>query len=112
MLYSPGAVVILDFPGVQQTKRRPAVILSSNTYHATRPDLIIGLITSQTGAANNPTDVLLQDWGSAGLRLPSAFRAFIVTLPQSAVLEHIGRLTENDWQAVRQRAATALDICD
>jgi mRNA interferase MazF len=78
-LYSPGDIVILDFPGIQRTKRRPAVVLSSNTYHTTRPDLIIGLITSQIATANNPSDILLQDWGSAGLRLPSAFRSFIVT---------------------------------
>ncbi|MDQ3930548.1 MAG: type II toxin-antitoxin system PemK/MazF family toxin, partial [Chloroflexota bacterium] len=55
-LYNPGDVVILDFPGVQGTKRRPAVVLSSDTYHATRPDLIVGLITSQTTVANNPSD--------------------------------------------------------
>lgn len=52
----PGDVVWIDFPGVVQTKRRPAVVLSSSIYHATRPDLIIGLITSQTSKASSTTD--------------------------------------------------------
>ncbi|WNN92036.1 type II toxin-antitoxin system PemK/MazF family toxin [Gloeocapsopsis dulcis] len=38
----------VDFPGVTGIKRRPAVVLSSDTYHANRPDVIVGLITTQT----------------------------------------------------------------
>jgi mRNA-degrading endonuclease toxin of MazEF toxin-antitoxin module len=56
-----GDVVVVNFPGVVETKRRPAVVVSSDIYHATRPDVIIGLITSQA-VATTPTDYLLQDW--------------------------------------------------
>jgi mRNA interferase MazF len=101
-------VIIVDFPGVMGTKRRPAVILSSDTYHATRPDVIIGLITSQATAATAPTDYLLQDYAAAGLRLPSAFRAFFVTLPRIAIVAHIGQLSDADWQAVKLRVDRAL----
>jgi mRNA interferase MazF len=45
--FNPGDLVNLDFPGVTGMKRRPAVVLSSATYHALRPDIIVGLITSQ-----------------------------------------------------------------
>ena len=100
-MYSAGDVVVADFPGVTGVKRRPAVVLSSDTYHAIRPDLIIGLITSQMVAAIGPTDYALLDWASAGLRLPSAFRAFIATVPRSAVTANIGRLSDRDWNAVR-----------
>ena len=41
----PGDVVWLEFPGALITKRRPAVVLSSNEYHAVRPDVIVGLVT-------------------------------------------------------------------
>ena len=40
-------MVTVDFPGVTGIKRRPAVVLSSAIYHANRPDVIIGLITTQ-----------------------------------------------------------------
>lgn len=80
-LFNPGDIVAVNFPGVTGVKRRPAVILSSPVYHAARPDVIVGLITSQTAAAADPTDYLLQDWAQAGLRVPSAFRSFLATLP-------------------------------
>lgn len=46
MTFNSGDKVKVDFPGVTGVKRRPAVVLSSATYHATRPDVIVGLITT------------------------------------------------------------------
>jgi len=54
-LPSAGDVVVIDFPGVQGIKRRPAVVLSSAAYHTSRPDVVVGLITSRAVAAG-PTD--------------------------------------------------------
>jgi len=105
-----GDVVWIDFPGVVQTKRRPAVVLSSSTYHASRPDIIVGLVTSQTSKSNAPTDFLIQDWQSAGLRVPSAFRAFIVTLPRSSVVSTMGTLTPPDLNEVATRVKLAMGL--
>jgi mRNA interferase MazF len=107
---NPGEVIWIDFPGVVQTKRRPAIILSSVSYHSTRPDVIVGLITSQTAKATAPTDYLLQDWRSAGLRVPSAFRAFLVTLPQSSIVSTMGTLSPSDWNQVTVRVKLAMDL--
>ena len=49
MNFNAGDVVAVDFPGVNGIKRRPAVVLSSALYHANRPDIIVGLLTSKTG---------------------------------------------------------------
>jgi mRNA interferase MazF len=95
-----GDVVTVDFPAVTGIKRRPAVILSSQTYHVNRPDVIVGLITSQTKNLG-VTDYVLQDWQISGLRVPSVFRSFIVTLPPSANLVVIGKLSEQDSQGVK-----------
>jgi mRNA-degrading endonuclease toxin of MazEF toxin-antitoxin module len=54
-LYSAGDVVVIDFPGVMGVKRRPAVVLSSDVYHATRSDVIVGLITSRAVPPVRPT---------------------------------------------------------
>jgi len=105
--FNPGDVVTVDFPGVTGIKRRPAVVLSSETYHSNRPDVIIGLITSQQKGLG-PTDYVLQDWQAAGLRVLSVFRSFIVTLPRAANLVAIGQLSERDWQGVRACIRTAL----
>ena len=99
MSCNPGDIITVDLPGVTGVKRRPAVVLSSTEYHSIRPDVIIGLITSQTKGLG-VTDYVLQDWQVAGLRVASVFRSFIVTLPRSANLIVIGRLSARDWQSI------------
>lgn len=111
-MFNPGDVVAVHFPGVSGVKRRPAVIVSSAIYHATRPDVIVGLITSQITAAQGPTDYVLQDWAQAGLRLPSAFRSFFATLPPSTNPVLVGHLSERDWQGVRACIKAALAPLD
>lgn len=111
MPFAAGDLVTVDFPGATGIKRRPAVILSSPTYHAIRPDVIVGLITSQMKGLG-ATDYVLQDWAQSGLRVASAFRSFIVTLPASANIVQIGQLSERDWQAVLACVKTALAELD
>jgi mRNA interferase MazF len=111
MSLNTGDIVMVDFPGVMGIKRRPAVILSSATYHAIRPDIIIGLITSQMKGLGS-TDYVLQDWKSSGLRVVSVFRSFIITLPVSTNIVQIGQLSEQDWAAVRACVKTALAELD
>ena len=110
MKVKSGDVVTVDFHAVTGIKRRPAVVLSSEIYHANRPDVIVGLITSQTRNLG-VTDYVLQDWQISGLRVPSIFRSFIVTLPPSANLVVIGKLSEQDWQGVKDCVKLSLDDC-
>lgn len=99
ILFNPGDVVAVDFPGVTGVKRRPAVVLSSSIYHKEHPDIVVGLITSQSIALSS-TDCLIEDWKKAGLRLPSVFRSFFVTLPPSANPIFVGHLSDRDWKSV------------
>jgi mRNA interferase MazF len=66
VIFTAGNIVTVDFPGVTGIKRRPPLVLSSTTYHAARPDIIVGLITTQTTGLG-VTDYVLQDWQAAGL---------------------------------------------
>ena len=106
-MFNPGDVVVIDFPGVTGVKRRPTVVVSSPIYHASRPDVVVGLITSQT-IAIGPTDYLLQDWTQAGLRVPSVFRSFFATLPPATNPVLVGHLSDRDWQGVCACARIAL----
>lgn len=105
-----GAVVTVDFPGVTGIKRRPAIVVSTQTYQSTRPDIIVGLLTSQTSGETQPSDYLLLDWKEAGLRKLSLFRTFLATLPASSVTV-VGQLSARDWQAIQRCLRTALDTC-
>lgn len=108
MAFEAGAVIVVNFPGVTGIKRRPVVVLSSPGYHATRPDVIVGLLTSRTVATLSPTDYELQDWKLVGLKKPSVFRSFLATLPRAAQPQVVGRLSERNWIAVRACISKAL----
>jgi len=96
----PGNVVTVDFLGATGTKRRPAVVVSSALYHQHRPDLVLGVLTSQVSRAISPLDYVLADWASAGLRQPSAFRSYFGMATPTAV-RVIGHLSARDWEGVQ-----------
>ena len=105
----PGDVVTVDFPGATGLERRPAVVVSSALYHAHRPDLVLGVLTSQIASATTPTDFLLQDWQAAGLNRPSAFRAYFGMVERGTV-RIIGQLSEQDWPGVRSCLGSAFGL--
>ena len=110
-MFRAGDVVVFESPDVRGPKRRPGVVISSDLYHENRPDVIVALVTIQTVRAIGPTDCILLDWAEAGLRRPSACRAFINTRPLNLV-SRIGRLTDRDWQGVCQTVNRALSLND
>ena len=92
----PGDVVVCDFQGVQGVKRRPAVVVSTDVYHANCADVVTAELTTQMMKARQPTSYVVQDWSAAGLRQPSVFRCYFSMAFQTHVLL-IGRLTDRDW---------------
>jgi mRNA interferase MazF len=105
----PGDVALVDFAGATGVKRRPTVVVSTDTYHVHRPDIVVCLITSQLAAATTPSDYVLQDWRVAGLLVPSAFRVYIgMALATEAHV--IGHLSDRDWQQVQTRLRIALEV--
>jgi mRNA interferase MazF len=103
-----GDIVVVDFPGAQGVKRRPTVVISSALYHQSRPDVILGVLTSKISTATGPTDYLLEDWQAAGLQKPSAFRSFFATLPRSSISAKIGEVSNRDRQAIEACVRSAL----
>lgn len=107
----PGDVVTVDFSGATGVKRRPTVVVSSDLYHSERPDLILGVLTTNLGGATASTDHVLHDWSQAGLRSPSAFRAYFgMALPSATRV--IGHLSDRDWECVRARVGRAFSCSE
>jgi mRNA interferase MazF len=104
---NPGDVVIAAFPGAHVTKVRPAVVLSTPEFHRQRPDVVLGLLTSRTGAPLCSTDCDIVDWAAAGLHVPSRFRLYIEMARQS-VVHPVGKLAEADCRRVLECLARGL----
>jgi mRNA interferase MazF len=96
----PGDVATVDFPGATGMKRRPAVVLSNRSYHVERPDVILGILTTNVAVATSSFDYLLQDWRAAGLNAPSAFRSYL-GMASPAAVRKVGHVSDRDWSEIR-----------
>jgi mRNA interferase MazF len=103
-----GEIIIVNFQGATGVKRRPAIIISSDEYHKTRPDVILAVITTQTSSAISTTDYLPEDWKTAGLHKPSAFRAYFGTYDKRAIASVIGKVSDRDWYEIQKRINLAI----
>jgi mRNA interferase MazF len=113
MSWQRGDVVVVDFPFVDRfgSKNRPALIVSSSTYHAERPqDSIVAVISTQIQRYNGGTDYLIQDWQAAGLSQPSVLRSTLLTILAARINRKIGTLTSRDLQEFAIRLKRALEL--
>jgi mRNA interferase MazF len=104
IIYEFGDIVLVPFPFTDQTstKKRPAVIISSNAYNRDRPDLIIMAITSQLYRADKETNRLVKNWQGAGLIKPSVFKPILATIKTDMVLKRLGSLQNDDRETLKQ----------
>jgi mRNA interferase MazF len=102
--YAFGDVVLVPFPFTDQstTKRRPAVVVSSAAYQRERPDLILMAVTSQIRPAAGLGELTVRDWQAAGLLKPSAIKPVLTTVERGLVIRRLGRLKDQDREALKQ----------
>ena len=112
MTFQRGDVVLVPFPfsDLSTAKVRPAVVISSDLYHSSEPDLLLAALTSQVAGATGPFDYLLDGWRAAGLRFPSALKPVLVTLDPGRVVHRIGALSAVDLAQVDERLRRALAL--
>ncbi len=102
--YNFGDVVLVPFPFTEQTtnKKRPAVVISSDVYNAEYPDSILMGITSQVSSNPKVGDIIITDWGSAGLLKASMIKPVIKTIEKQLILKKLGRLQNVDIQSLKE----------
>ncbi len=105
-----GDVIVVPCPFTDQsaTKKRPAVVVSSDAYHRERPDLILMAITSQMRPAPTVGEVAVVHWQPAGLLKPSVIKPLVTTIEARLVLRQLGSLHADDVAALRKVLAAVL----
>ena len=101
--YSFGDVVLVPFPFTDQsgTKKRPAVVVSSHGYNASRRDIVIMAITSQVRSPRGFGEAMVGDWQGAGLVKESVLKPVFTTIEQGLVIRVMGHLSEADIKTLR-----------
>jgi mRNA interferase MazF len=105
-----GEVVLVPFPFTNQSgsKKRPAVVVSSNDYNANRRDLIIMAITSQVRTPPGFGEAGVADWQTAGLIKPSVLKPVFTTIEQTLVVRTMGTLSASDLHTLRELVARVI----
>jgi mRNA interferase MazF len=106
--YKQGDVVIVGFIFTegQGSKKRPALILSSDEYHRSRQEVILAAITSNIKRVL-VGDTKISQWREAGLRFPSLVTGIIQTIKANMIVYALGSLSKKDFQTVRKNLQKA-----
>ena len=110
MTCEPLDVVVVPFPFTDRpvTRRRPALVVSSAAFNDAHAQAILAMITSTSGEW--PSDVSIQEWRKAGLRVPCKVRLKLFTLDGALILRKLGRLSKRDGKTVRNALAHSLSL--
>jgi mRNA interferase MazF len=108
--YNQGDILLVPFPFTDQSgaKQRPAVVMSSDRYNQSHPDIILAPITSH--GMRDADETSLVDWQAAGLLKPSVVKPVLSSFDTRLVRRRLGTLTPADHTRVRTAFAQILDL--
>lgn len=97
MICEAGDTVVVPFPftDLPVTKRRPALVLSSQSFNAGHGHSVLAMITTAAGS-NWPSDVDIADLDAAGIQHASYVRFKLFTLPNNLIIRRLGALSPSD----------------
>lgn len=101
-------VVVVPFPFTDRPahKRRPSLVISNGLFNQ-NGHTVLAMITSAMDDAW-PGDTRLRDHEAAGLHVPCLVRLKLFTLDNRLIVRVIGKLSEEDCQAVARGARAHL----
>jgi mRNA interferase MazF len=110
-------VVVVTVPFTDHTgsKRRPAVVVSSQTFHRGLPDVIVCPISSQPRYFERPGrgDHPLERWRRVGLRYPSTVRISNILAVEKRIISRVlGTLEARDLLRVENGLRQAFGLAD
>ena len=107
-----GDVVLLrvQIPGHEGPSLRPALVVSSETYHQGRgSQLVVAAITGDMKRVR-AGDSGIQGWRDAGLLVASTVTGVLRTVGRDTVAEKLGALSEGDLRSVDNSLRLSLAI--
>ena len=108
--FSRGEVVMVEiaFSGTPGRKKRPAVVISVESYHHGGTKLIVAGLTSNVTSPARFGDVPIEHWQKAGLVKPSAFRGVVTTVDELDVVRAMSVLNTADFEKLEASIAEIL----
>ncbi len=101
--YNFGDVLLVPFPFTDQTttKKRPTIVISSDSYNQSKLDILLIAVTSQVKTPLQFGEALITEWSKAGLLKPSIIKPIITTLEKKLVIKKLGKLETTDIRSLQ-----------
>lgn len=113
MNYRQGEIVLLPFPfsDLSGTKKRPVLIVSSNTYNAAFRDVIVCVITSKTKDDDYSINLRNEDLRGGILPEPSVIKCHkLFTIEKRLILKRFSELKSIKLKEVIEKIGLVLII--
>ena len=109
--HSKGDVVLVRYQASAETEPwlRPAVVVSSETYHQGRAQVLLAAVTSAERQPQ-PGDTVVKDWQEAGLLRRSLVTGLILTVGPETIDRKLGALSAQDTKGVESNLRLSLGI--
>ncbi len=102
-IYNFGDLLLVPFPFTDQTttKKRPTIVISSDSYNLSKVDILLIAVTSQIKTPLQFGESLIIEWTKVGLLKPSVIKPIITTIDKQLVIKKLGKLETIDIQALQ-----------
>lgn len=112
MTFNAFDVVAVPFPFTDReaSKRRPALVISNDRFNLNHDHMVLAMITTATKKTVWPSDVVINHWQEAGLKVPCRVRLKLFTLDNHLILKTVGHLLPQDVQSVQAVLTEYLDV--
>ena len=109
--YKRGDIVLVDFGFSEEkgSKKRPALIISSDDYHKNRQEVIAMAITHNIKRVLSG-DTKIGEWKKAGLLYPSLVTGIIRTIKNSMIVHKLGVFPQQDFRKVQENLRKAMGL--
>jgi mRNA interferase MazF len=109
--YKRQNVVLVDFDFTQGTgsKKRPVLIISGDSYHKNRQEVIVAAITGNTKRVLFG-DTKIDKWKEAGLICPSLVTGIIRTIKSNMIIRKLGMLLPLDFQKAQKNIRKTMEF--
>lgn len=109
--YKQADVVLVEFQFSEGSgsKKRPALIISTDAYHKSRQEVIVAAITSNI-TRELLGDTKIEKWEEAGLLQTSLVTGIIRTIKSNLILRELGVLPKKDFLEVQKNFKSILGL--
>ena len=106
-------MVNVPFTGQTGAKRRPALVVSTDSFHRKLPDVIVCPISSQPRYFQRPGpgDHPMKDWRAVGLKHPSTVRISNILAVEKRIINRVlGVLSTEELSGIEDALARAFGL--